>query len=577
MTYLEHGMWEILEVLRRLHRGESLARIQAATSRSRTTIRRWRKTALILGWKPGGKEPDESLATRILERHQPGPRKARPGEVEQVLLPHLEQIRSWLAPPSENRRGLQLTKVHTLLTRSGLSVPYGSLHRFAQKYCQFRRKRLTVRMAEPSPGEVAEVDFGKMGLVYDPATDRRRVLHALLITLCYSRHQYVHFTYGQTLSDFIEGIEDAWEFFGGITIRVVVDNLRDAINKADRYDPIFQRTFAEYADYRGFIIDSAPVRAPRGKPRVERNVPYVRENFFRGEQWRDRDHVQREGIRWCLQVAGTRVHGTTLKRPLGVFEDVEQAALKPITGERFDTPQWGECKVHPDHHVQFQKATYSVPSRYCRKKVTVRGDRGLVRIYCRGKLIKTHPTQPPGGRSTDYDDYPQELTNYTLRDPKRLIRQAREQGAYTGRFAQALLAGNFPWAKLRQAQKLIRLSNKYGTGRVDRACRRAIAFDLINVRRLERIINQGLEGEALPHRPGEQIVLLSPKFLRPEGSFTHARHEEEETDHGDQTIAQNSSQKAPAIGHPADPSGSGGLCQENQTVGDRLPGVDPPG
>jgi hypothetical protein len=124
------------------------------------------------------------------------------------------------------------------------------------------------------------------------------------------------------------------------------------------------------------------------------------------------------------------------------------------------------------------------------------------------------------------------LTNYTLRDPKRLIGQAREQGAYIGRFAQALVAGNFPWAKLRQAQKLLRLSNKYGTGRVDLACRRAMAFDLINVRRLERIINQGLEGDALPNKPGEQIILLSPKFLRPEGSFTHPRHEKEEPDHG---------------------------------------------
>jgi hypothetical protein len=533
MSYLEHGMWEILEVLRRLHRGESLSRVQAATSRSRTTIRRWRKTALILGWEPGGKEPDESLATDVLEHHQPGPRQARPGEVERQLLGHLEQIKSWLIPPTGNERGLQLTKVHTLLARRGINVAYGSLHRFAQKYCQFRCKRLTVRMAEPLPGEVAEVDFGRMGLVFDPAEDRRRVLHALLITLCYSRHQYIHFTHSQKLSDLIDGLEAAWEFFGGIPIRVVLDNLRDAVTKADRYDPTFQRTFEEYAEHRGFIIDPAPVRAPRGKPRVERNVSYLRENFFRGEQWRDLDHVQREGIRWCLQVAGTRVHGTTLKRPLAVFDDIEKAALKPVTGERFDTPHWAECKVHPDHHVQFKKAIYSVPSRYCRNKVTVRGDRGLVRVYYRGKLIKTHPTQPPGGRSTDYADYPKELTNYAMRDPKRLIRQAREQGADIGRFAQALLAGNFPWAKLRQAQKLIRLSNKYGTGRVNQACRRALAFDLINVRRLERIINQGLEGEALPDKSGEQIILFPSKFLRPEGSFTHPRHEKEETDHGD--------------------------------------------
>ena len=120
----------------------------------------------------------------------------------------------------------------------------------------------------------------------------------------------------------IAGIEDAWSFFGGCVRRVVVDNMKTAVTKADRYDPIFQRTFEDYAGYRGFTIDPAPPYMPTGKPVVERGVPYVRENFFRGETWIDLAHVQREAMRWCLQTAGTRIHGTTRERPLAVFENV---------------------------------------------------------------------------------------------------------------------------------------------------------------------------------------------------------------------------------------------------------------
>ena len=142
--------------------------------------------------------------------------------------------------------------------------------------------------------------------MWDPASERRRVHHALIITLVYSRHQYVYVTPSQKIPDLIAGLEEAWAFFGGVPVRVVLDNLKAAVTKADRYDPIFQRTFAEYAQYRGFVIDAAVPRSPTGKPVVERGVQYLRESFFRGETWLDRNHVQREAIRWCLEMAGQR-------------------------------------------------------------------------------------------------------------------------------------------------------------------------------------------------------------------------------------------------------------------------------
>lgn len=523
MSYREVTMWEVLNVLRRIGRGESKSAVARTTGHDRKTIGRHVAAAVELGWRPGTDEPTEALAAAVAARHSPA-RDRRPGEVEALLLPHRERIEAWLKPEFGQKRGLRLTKVHTLLERQGVEVPYSSLHRFAVNHCGFGQgQRVTVRMAESAPGEVAEVDFGRLGLVPHPPSGGRRVLWALVVVLVFSRHQFVFVTHEQKIPLLIRGLEEAWTFFGGVVHRLIVDNLKAAITKADRYDPVFERTFEEYAAYRGFMIDPAPPRMPTGKPFVERQVPYVRDSLFRGEQWRDRDHVQEQAVRWCLQSAGMRIHGTTRKRPLALFENEERDKLLPLTRERYDPPTWAEYTVHPDHHIQFEKALYSVPTRYLRQKVSVRGDSKLVRIYAKGELIKTHEKQPPGGRSTDHNDYPKELTPYTLRDPQRLIRQAQDLGPQIGRFMEALLSGELPWTKIRQAQKLLRLTDRFGVHRLEHACRRALAFELLNVRRVESIVRQDLEQLDLLSGPDHdgRIIPIQSRFLRAPDSFTH--------------------------------------------------------
>ena len=171
MAYQEHGMWEVLEVLRRLGRGESQVRVAAATGLGRKTIRHYLRRARELGWQPGVQEPDESLAVRVLERVRPGPKDPEPGETEGLLLSHREQIQQWLAG-SEHERGLRLTKVRRLLERQGIVVPYSSLHRFAVTHCQFGRGRMTVRCAPCRPGELSEIDFGRLGYLVEDLPDR---------------------------------------------------------------------------------------------------------------------------------------------------------------------------------------------------------------------------------------------------------------------------------------------------------------------------------------------------------------------------------------------------------------------
>ena len=153
------------------------------------------------------------------------------------------------------------------------------------------------------------------------------------------------------------------------------------------------------------------------------------------------------------------------------------------------------------------------------QKLEVRLDSKLVRIYHRGKLIKTHIRQPRGGRATDPEDYPAELTAYTMKAPERIKGEAAKLGPAVAEFAQSLFEGRVPWSKIRQGHKLLRLGERYTPQRLDAACRRGLDVDLIDVPRLERILVQALEQETLPQVP---LPIPEGRFARPGSVFAHA-------------------------------------------------------
>jgi hypothetical protein len=225
------------------------------------------------------------------------------------------------------------------------------------------------------------------------------------------------------------------------------------VEGADALEPRFNQAFVEYAQARGFLIDPARVRSPQDKPRVERQVSFVRGSFFAGETFADLAEAQRRAEEWCRCRAGRRVHGTTQQRPSEVFE--EQPRLLPAPVEPYDVPIYTTAKVHWDHHVEVARSLYSVPGHLIGARVEVRADRTLVRIFHRAQLIKVHPRQAPGGRLTDPDDLPSHQSVYALRDLDRLQKMAAGHGPSIGVYAAALLDTPPPWTRMRQVYALL--------------------------------------------------------------------------------------------------------------------------
>ncbi len=518
MAYREVRAVDYKEVIRRWLAGDGFRALARGTGLDRKTIRRIVRAAERLGLKRGAPLPDDDAGAALVRELRGVPPAPPLGETEQLLLPCRDRIRRWL---EEDK--LLLTRVHDLLVREGLLVPYASLHRFARKFCNFgRSSSITVRRCDSKPGEYAEVDFGRLGYLQELGNSRPRLVYGFVMVLGYSRLSCVVPVFRQDLESVIRCFEEALRFFGGCPNRIILDNMKSCIELADPLVPRFTRTFLEYAGYRGFIPDPARPHHPKDKPAVEHHVRYVRERFFKGASFVDLDDVARRALVWCRDTAGRRIHGSTGRAPLDVFEAEEKATLIPFAPERFVVPKWATCKVHPDHHVRLDSALYSVPTRYIGKEVDVRADGALVRVYYGDEVIKTHKQQPRGGRSTDYEDYPKERGAYAMRYPDFYRRKCREIGPAVGDFADRLLAGEFPWSRLRQAQKLLRLAERYGPERAEAACWRALSVDLIDVTRVAHILEQALENESVSGGESSPPPLQQKlRFLRPAQHFSH--------------------------------------------------------
>jgi transposase len=514
MAFREVSVVQVKEALRRWLNGDGERPIARGVGIDRKTARRYITAAVELGVsRDGGEEQlTDELIGQVLERVRPH-RLDGHGDAWRALLAEEDRIKAWVG------EDLTVVKIGILLNRRGVVVPHRTLARFAVERCGAGRRSTTVRVDDPPPGVELQVDFGRLGLVADG--DRKRVCQALIFTACFSRHMFVWPTFAQTTADVIAGFEAAWLYFAGVFPVVIPDNMASIVVKAENCAPRFNDVFFEYAQSRGFAIDAARVATPTDKPRVERTVPYVRNNFFAGETFTGLADCRARAQRWCTETAGARIHGSTQCRPIEAFRTEELPRLLCLPGVPFDVPTWSEPKVHRDLHVEVDKALYSAPHRLIGLRLKARRDQATVKLYFRGELVKVHPRKAPGQRSTDPGDLPTGTEIYATRDLDRLRRMADEHGEAIGIYANALLDTPLPWTKMRQVYRLLGLVKKWGAARVEQACRRALDAEAIDVNLVSRMLERGREGTEPDARPDP--VVIQGRFARDPSEFATAK------------------------------------------------------
>ena len=368
MAFREVRVHEVREVLRHWVDSELGQRpIAERAGVDRKTARRYIDAALELGvCREGGLEQlTDELVGAVINAVRPD-RAQGHGQAWDRLPPVEAEICEWV------KEGLQLTNIHGKLERLCVPVPYRTLHRFAVERCGFGRSRATVRVADGEPGMECQIDFGRLGMMHDPQSGRRRAVHALLFAAVHSRHVFVWLSFTQTLADVIAGCEAAWVWFSGIFRVLIPDNMKPIVLNADPVNPTFTDGWLDYAQARGFGTDPARVRSPKDKPRVERGVQYVRESWWRGEKFIDLADAQHRVEQWCATTAGLRVHGTTAQRPAEHFAEAEVSLLLPAPDTAYDVPVFAKPKVAPDRHCEVGKALYSIPGELIGQRLSAR-------------------------------------------------------------------------------------------------------------------------------------------------------------------------------------------------------------
>ncbi|AXH96951.1 IS21 family transposase [Ornithinimicrobium avium] len=500
MGFREVSVIEVREVLRGWLEGAGLRTVAERAGVDRKTARRYVQAAQEAGLErsAGWAAVDDALVGAVVEAVRP----ARPnghGASWEVLLAHEEAITAWVKGEGKDARALSIVKIEELLARQGVVVPYRTLHRFATQRCGYRTKETTVRVDDGEPGVELQVDFGHMGYLVDPSDGRRRKVHALIFTAVVSRHVFVWLTYSQTLTAVIAGCEAAWAFFGGVFKVLIPDNLKPVVTDADAVNPRLSTGWLDYAQHAGFVTDPARVRSPKDKPRVERAVQYVRGNFWAGEDFTDLADAQAHAQAWCAGRAGMRIHGTIQARPLEVFARLEAGCLLPVPAH-YDQPVLTRVKVHRDYHVEVAKALYSVPEAHLGQYLDARADSELVKLYTSGpgggRLVKTHPRQAPGRRSTDRADLPEHKAGYAMRDLAALIGACTGHGPSIGIYAERLLQVPLPWTRMRAVYRLLGLVRRYGPEAVEAACSRSLDLDVVSVTKIAAMLERATEHTA---------------------------------------------------------------------------------
>jgi transposase len=471
-------MFQYRQVLVRLREGDSERQIARSGLMGRDKAAAFRSLAASAGWlEPGRPLPtEEALATALGQA-----RRAR--TTVSSAQPWRELVAQWLA------QGVQGKAIHAALCRAhGYSGSYSSVHRLIRSIKAAAPVQTTVRL-NFDPGEAAQVDFGAGPMVVDAEGVLRRTW-AFVMTLCFSRHQYVEFVWDQSVPTWLGCHRRAFEWFGTVPARLIIDNAKCAITTACRTDPLVQRAYAECAEGYGFRIDACPPGEPQLKGIVEAGVKYLKGNFMPLRTFRDLGDLNRQAREWVMDEAGTRIHGTTRRPPLELFA-LERALMRALPPIAPDLGSWHRVTVHHDCHVKFDYVLYSAPYTLVRKRLWLRATDGAVALYDEFRHVVTHPRgRRRGERVTVRDHLPPNAARFLAHDREWCLQQAREIGTACTTLVAHLLADRI-LEKLRAAQGVLRLAQQFGPERLERACARAVDHGSLHYRTVKTILAGG--------------------------------------------------------------------------------------
>jgi len=519
-------MFQFRQVLVRMRQGDTDRQIARSRLMGRRKATEFRSAATRNGWlDPASPLPEDEQLHTVMGQ----PR--RPSSTISSVEPYRVQVARWFD------QGVGGVAIHAALCRQhGYTGSYSSVHRMLKAMGKTQPPDVTVHLRF-APAEAAQVDFGAGPFLHDPATGTQRRTWAFVMTLCYSRHQYVEFVFDQTVATWLGCHRRAFEWFSAVPARIIIDNPKCAITRACVYDPVVQRAYAEAAEGYSFKIDACPPADPQKKGIVESGVKYVKRNFLPIRQFRDMIDLNAQARAWVMEEAGLRIHGTTREQPLTRFE-LERPLMIPLPAIAPDLGVWTKVKLHRDCHAQFDYSYYSAPFTLVGQSLWLRATDVSVSIYRDFKLVATHMrARKPGTWRTVQEHLPPEAQAFFTHDRHWCLTQAERVGPACTEFIATLL-GDKILERLRGAQGVLGFADSFGAERLEAACRRALDHDSIHYRTVKTILQGNFDRLPPAQERQHDLYAVDARFIRSAKSlFTPAPADAERPPGGSSTTA----------------------------------------
>jgi transposase len=404
--------------------------------------------------------------------------------------------------------GLSLQRIwQDLVEEYGYGASYESVKRFVRTMAPARR---AVGVFHCAPGAEAQVDFFRGAPTLDAATGEWRRPWVFRMTLGHSRHGYEDAVWDQKLETFLRLHERAFRDLGGVPKVIRHDNLKAAVVRACFFDPDSHDVYLAFAAHWGFTPLPTQPRRPEENGKQERSGGYVKDNALKGRRFDSLDAQNAFLRHWNRTIARLRIHGTTRRQVWTHFIEVEQPALQPLAGEGFPHFASGERTVHTDGHVEVAGAFYPVPLALLGRRVRVRWDAHLVRVFDGDTLVMVHARVAAGLFAPRAGEAEASTRQQAYVD--RLVGQCARVGPAVKQWADAALATRGVRA-IRLIQGVLGLTRRYPRERVLAAVTEAHTHQEFRYQTIRQLV------ERTPGRPAPTLASDDPA-IRPMTQYT---------------------------------------------------------
>jgi transposase len=394
----------------------------------------------------------------------------------------------------------QLTK--TGCTLQTLWHTYLEQHPGGYRYTQFTQYyKLWNNRQKPSgillhkAGDKLFVDYTGSKLHYvNRNTGEMIDVEVFVATLPCSQYTFVKASASQKREDFIDGINSALQWIGGVPKAIVTDNLKSAVSKGHKYAPEINKTLQGLAVHYNCVIDPTRPYHPKDKALVEGAVKLVYQRIFyplSNHTFFSIGEIN-EAIMVLLaqynQYSFQNAKTTRRQR----FEELEQTALSDLPSQPYHIRYYKRAKVQKIGHIflSIDKNYYSVPYRYIGHQVEVQYNNNTVEIFYKQERVASHTRNFRGGAYSTVEDHLSSAHKaYNDMNPEIYKERARGIGAYTLSYIDRLFEqSSYPEQAYKQAQGILSFVKHYQNERVEKACKRGMDYHKSSYKTVEKIL-----------------------------------------------------------------------------------------